>query len=114
MRFEQVEIKIIKGAYRELLLGIELSRFGAPASFSEVEAKHIDEMVRNITANEEVNFSCNEIKVLRNMLSDLMRELNIYEFSTRMGYSLSEVFVLFIKVKESVDTICIDLPNQNS
>jgi len=99
MEFTIDELSIIKGCKREIIYGMGVQR-----SYSE---KEIVELIEKIESTKDCSeLSCNEIKILRDLIVDLLRELDEFEFSTRMGFSLDEVYSLFKKVKHFVDGIC--------
>ena len=97
MKFTADEISIIKGAYREVFSGMGLQDLG----YSESDVKRLLGLLEN---GKEL--TCAEIKLLRNLLTDLLKELDDFEFQTRMGFCLDEVFVLFKKVKKEIDKVC--------
>lgn len=105
MQFSQDEKYIIKGAVRELVSGIGLDKMEIRPQYTKSD---LDTLIVKIETSSVVvlQLDCKEIKLLRNVICDLLRELDDFEFRTRMGYTLDQVFDLFKKTKLLVDSIC--------
>ena len=61
---------------------------------------------RKLDTNRQDHWSCDELKLQRNILAELLKELDSFEFSTRLGYSEDEVWTLLKKIKILVDDVC--------
>lgn len=99
------EIKdILVGAKRELFSGIGMDSLVQTPTYTELELESVMDKVLNTSAFDELE--CPELKTLRNLLCDLLRELDTFEFSTRLGFSEDEVFEVLKTVKKTVDQVC--------
>lgn len=101
------EIKeIIIRVQGELVHSMGLDTLDVKPSYSKNDVQILIEKISETKEDGELFLSCGEIKLLRNLVCDLLRELDTFEFSTRMGYSLDEVFDVFKRLKEEVDNVC--------
>ncbi len=103
MKLNDVEKNIIKQARKELVYGIGLDNMEIKPNYTEGV---LDDLLIKINTDDELILNCDEIKIARNLITDLLRELDTFEFFTRTGYSLDEVFSVLKKLKNTVDAIC--------
>lgn len=106
MELSQKDKEIINRVRGELISGIGLEKMEVPPAYSNSDVELLVEKINGAPHTLEVQLNCTEIKLLRNMCCDLLRELDDFEFHPRMGYTPDEVFEVYKKVKKSVDTIC--------
>jgi len=106
MKLSEEDVDIIVGAYREIVLGTGINKLDEKVSYTKTESEQLVDKIENKRDSDDFSLSCGEIKMVRNLLTDLLRELDAFEFSTRLGYEMDEVFLLFKRVKKAVDSTC--------
>jgi hypothetical protein len=104
MSTNQKIIKILLVALNELVNGIHVKDLYLKLETHETALNSLWEKIQLENANE-VNWSYEELKSQRNILCEILKELDSSEFETRMGFNQEDIFSALIEIKDRIDSI---------
>lgn len=107
------DLKVVRQTINELVNGIGISDIKIKTGSSAEEVKEFGLKVQQIidaggTSNEKikVEWDCDEMQLTKSLLCELFKELDHFEFQTRLGFSEDEVWGVLKTVRENLDAVC--------
>lgn len=97
--------EILLAALNELVNGIGVKDLYLKLETEEAALNSLWEKIR-VDGSNEVNWSCEELKSQRNVLCEVLKQLDSSEFETRMGFTQEDTFSALIEIKDRIDSTC--------
>lgn len=105
---KQNENKVLSLAINEVVSGIHIENLEKKVGLE----KDLEILAKKVDGDQEHEWTCEELKLQRNVLCELLKELDSFEFSTRLGYSEDEVWELLKNIKSNIDISCYANPGK--
>ncbi|MBP6860080.1 MAG: hypothetical protein KBC38_00755 [Candidatus Pacebacteria bacterium] len=101
-------LRIVDSAFNEVVNGIDIPKLFDRLNSSQIKLATLGERLDTLLDNKESHFeepswSNEELSLIKAILCELLKELDSFEFSTRMGVSEDEVFAVLKSVKLKID-----------
>jgi hypothetical protein len=109
MNVETKDLKIIHSALNEIVNGIKITDLCARLNSDENKVETLIKKLELVLEKKEPNtdiWECEELKLQRNALCEVFKELDSFEFGIRLGFQEDEVFAVLKRIRESIDSIC--------
>ncbi len=110
------DIELVRIAINEVIRGIGVELLDIKVGHSTDEILAFDQRLQKSIENQSakmsspVIFGCQELQLCKSLISELLKELDHFEFKTRTGYSEDDFFAVLKKVKVLIDNICYHTP----